>query len=105
MLAGLRYKFSKWLNLSPSIVILLTVIARRVLSPVVSNPGEGRSPGKNHDELITPTDRVSVSFYYVSIIISGSMNFFKVFIVSTILIFNLLSIGTLETINDTDWEL
>ena len=44
--------------ISPGIVIKLTVIARRVLSPVVLNPGEGRSPSKNHDELITPTDRV-----------------------------------------------
>ena len=45
--------------ISPGIVIKLTVIARRVLSPVVLNPGEGRSLSKNHDELMNYTIRVS----------------------------------------------
>ena len=45
--------------ISPGIVILLTVVARRVLSPMVLNPGEGRSPSKNHDELMNYTIRVS----------------------------------------------
>ena len=59
MLAGSRYKFNKRLSISRGIVILLTVKARRVLSPVVLNPGKGRSLSKNHDELMNYTIRVS----------------------------------------------
>ena len=62
------------------IVILLTVNVRRVLSPMVLNLGKGRSPSKNRDELITPTDRVIRSLlkksrylHYVPILYESSV--------------------------------